>query len=460
MIISLLDNRYFGRWLLFHIVLGLAATYTNTIVILWFYLFLFGTIYFIAQPSVNRPVIIAATIVYLGAFELLARMTGCSPFIPWEAGKYVFTALSVTGLMYCYRRSAEVIRGTVILLLITPSVFIDRSGQADLNDVIFNVLGVVNIGLGILFFSAIRVSISRFFDLVKLIIAPATAVLTYTIIKTPDLDEINFSMGALSVTSGEFGSNQVSTVLGLGFLLFASGLILHWNMTGRRVIDLFAGMAFLVQGLFTFSRGGMVVAGIAFLIFLAVLSLGMKLKGKIAIFPVRYFVPALILIVASIVFVNVRTGGNLLLRYQGETAATLEGKRDRDLSTMTSRRDQIFFSEMELWSKYPLLGSGAGTSKYLRTESQGAAAHVELSRLMAESGILGLVVFLIILSIASVIIREPDYRIRALKMSLFTLAVLTTFHSATRTFVTPLLLSLCVVNVNPTRQIDGAVRRQ
>jgi hypothetical protein len=277
---------------------------------------------------------------------------------------------------------------------------------------------------------------------------PCLTILTYTVIRTPDFGEIRFSLGALTTTSGEFGSNQVSTLLGFGFLLMSLASILNWKITGNRIGDGVVATAFLVQALFTFSRGGVIGGILGLLCFLYILLYKSERKFTMPVSVKKYALPALILFGFAVFLTNELTKGNLLLRYQGETYGTLSGTRERDMSTVTSGRDVIFFSDLELWGENPMFGSGAGTSKYLRSEGQGTAAHVELSRLLAENGVPGIFIFLLILYSGYSYLSEKDSLIKALKIAFFVLAVFTTFHSATRTFITPLLLSLCTINID------------
>ncbi|WP_332910234.1 hypothetical protein [Algoriphagus boritolerans] len=62
---------------------------------------------------------------------------------------------------------------------------------------------------------------------------PILSVLVYTIIKTPDLDSVEFSLGANFATAGGFGSNQVSTILGLG--VFFDGFLYSFELSGYRI---------------------------------------------------------------------------------------------------------------------------------------------------------------------------------------------------------------------------------
>jgi hypothetical protein len=452
MISSLAISANSKWWTMFHLAFGVIATLGNIPVIVWFYVVLISTFYLLSFSSLNRPLILAATMAYMGGFELMARMTGSSPVIPWEAGKYLFMLLCLIGYMLYHGRGYGKIYGWSIILLAIPAVFIDESGLTDYKEIIFNVFGVFNIGMGILFFGTLRIRQSDLIDMLRLVAFPCLCALAYTVVKTPDFREIEFTLTAKLSTSGEFGSNQVSTVLGLGFMIYAMAYTMNWKFSGSRFADGFLALAFLVQGLLTFSRGGMIAAGIATLVFVFFI-LRSKLEHAHVVADVkRMALPLLGFIIAAVLYVNEKTQGNLFLRYQGETYGTLLGTREKDLATWTSNRTLVFFDDLELWKEYPVLGAGVGSSKHLRDDGAGIAAHVELSRLLAEHGIPGLAIFVLILMFGWSCRKEPDPLSKPIKMALFALAILTTFHSATRTFITPLLISMCALQIKPRNQ--------
>src|SRR5690606_31754763 len=93
---------------------------------------------------------------------------------------------------------------------------------------------------------------------------------------------------------------------------------------------------------------------------------------------------------------NRLTDNILLLRYQGETAGTLRGTREKDLSQITSGRYDIFLSDLQIWTDNFILGVGPGESPNMR---EGASqfkllAHVEMSRLLSEHGLFGFIISL------------------------------------------------------------------
>ena len=167
--------------------------------------------------------------------------------------------------------------------------------------------------------------------------------------------------------------------------------------------------------------------------------------------------PFFIIFIMAVVYANDLTGGKLFLRYQGETEGTMLGTKDKDLTTFTTNRNLVFVEDLKLWSEYPIMGAGAGASKYLRGEGRGIAAHIEFSRLLAEHGLPGLIIFLLIIATGYSYFKEKDPVVKSLKITLFCLAILTTFHSATRTFITPLLISLCSAVVLPAKKSNDPV---
>jgi O-antigen ligase len=159
---------------------------------------------------------------------------------------------------------------------------------------------------------------------------------------------------------------------------------------------------------------------------------------------------------------NAITGGVLELRYSGETNATLRGTREKDLNVLTTNRYDIFLADIKIWQQYFVLGAGVGGSEFLRSQAgfdyggQAVAAHVELSRLLAEHGILGLFYFVILLVLGWRVFTNnrgnPKYT--ALLLALYAIALYTTFHAATRTFITPLLISLSTVKIVDINEPD------
>ncbi|WP_218144163.1 O-antigen ligase family protein [Algoriphagus hitonicola] len=376
-------------------------------------------------------------------------MAHADPFIPYELGKYIMFLLCVVGIVLNFNQISRGKIGLLLLILLLPSFFIDQSGMVSFGDLRFNILGMINLALGIIFLSTIRVSLIRFVRWFKLLVYPCISVLAFTIIKNPDLRETEFDLGANFLTAGGFGSNQVATVLGIGAFIFSVSLILDFRITKNRALDILFLALFVIQGLLTFSRGGMIGAFLAVFVFLFYIQ---KLKAKdrvnLKIPNIKRFVLPVILFLTVFFFVaNYITSGMLLLRYKGETKGTLSGQ-EKTLNKLTTNRSDMFLEDLDVWMEYPILGAGASASVYLRDQFKGIAPHVELSRLLADHGMIGLLIFLIILIFAIVRVNRAREKIsKSIIASFLVLSLFTSFHSATRTFTTPLFFALGSVSI-------------
>lgn len=436
---------------LIHIGLGFLATISSLPIIAWFYFLLLDTARaFIVVDSKERNSVLAYAMVYFASFELIGRMSSGSPYIPYEASKYIMMLISIVGILFNIKNLKISNLGFILLVLLLPSLFIDESGQVVFSDIIFNLFGILNIALALIFFSMVQVDKWHFVKWIRLIAFPIIPVLIFTFLKTPDFSELEFEVSANQATSGGFGSNQVSTVLGLGSFLFATALLLNYRITQNKIFDLIFLIGFTVQGLLTFSRGGMIGAAIGFVTLgYFLFKLGDRELKKFEIpNPKKLILPAILAFTTLFIVGNIITSGNLILRYQGQTEGTIRGNHEVDLNKFTTNRWQILVEDLLIWYENPVFGSGAASSKYLRINTKDEVAHVEFSRLIAEHGFFGLLITLLFFRIYfNVRNSKVDGLNKAVQLSFFMLAIFTSFHAATRTFLTPLLLSLSYVGI-------------
>lgn len=454
MIKGLLENKNPLFWIIFHILLGFSATVSPFPMIIWFYLVIVSSTFYIVSQS-QTPTVLIALLLYLVSFELLARMARTMPFIPYELGKYLLLAGMIWGIAKFKTFGKE---GWIMLLCLLPGLFVDISGQVGRSDLVFNLLGPINVALVVIFFAKQKISTQNFSSLLRLMIYPILGVLSYSVIKSPDFDEVEFSLGANVDWSGGFGSNQVSTLFGLGVFFIFILMINRWTFSGNRIIDAGILFAFTFQGLLTFSRGGMLGAALGIfivLLYLRTSNFKSKIRYKLPNIG-KYVIPAIIVGVTAYLVVDELTSGMLSLRYSGETAGTLQGTKIKSFNTVTTGRFDIFLGDVDLWADHFLFGVGAGASGFLRDTMHGAAAHVELSRLLAEHGFLGLVYFLILCLLGWRLLRHhPNPMIRGILVALFVVAIYTTFHAAMRTYVTPALVGISLMLVQmPKRKKD------
>ncbi|SFT40391.1 hypothetical protein SAMN04489724_0608 [Algoriphagus locisalis] len=437
------------QWILFHVVLGIISSITPFGLIAWFYIVFFSSFYIVLKSKTIYP--FCVFIAYLTSFELLARMSQTSPFIPYELGKYLLFSMLCIGL---YKFKSKSIIGLVMLLLLLPAMFFDKSGEVNRSTLIFNLMGPINVALAIWVFYGKSLSKIQLIRLLRISILPLVAILASTIFKTPSYDEMEFSLGANFATSGGGGSNQVSTILGLGMFISFIFLVNKWNLTGYRITDFLLFFLFGFQGLLTFSRGGILggLLGIIILVYFVVKTPNRK-KAQFRLPHLgKAFLLSLFLAITTFQIADSITGGLLGLRYLGETAGTLAGTKEKSLNSITTGRVDIFLEDLELWDSSPIFGVGAGASSYMRDFSHFYLSHVEMSRLVSEHGLLGALYFVLLLYVLLLILLKKQTPMeKGIMVAFFIIALYTSFHAAMRTYVTPLFIGLSLIYIRPSK---------
>jgi hypothetical protein len=444
-------------WVVFHAVLGLISTITPFALIAWFYLLLLSnSSKAIYQLRKGKSFFYIALIAYLISLEMIGRMTKAYPFIPLELSKYFLPLASIIGVMNSKKKGNNL--WLILGFFISLGLLFDYSGERKFTDIINNYFGVLAIFFGLFFLSKQELSRESINSICKLVLLAILPSLLYCFIKTPDLEDISFNLSANFETTGGAATNQVSTVFGLGLFISFYFWYQRTTFSGYRIFDIVIGIAFLVQGLLTFSRGGMVVSIICIML--------LVLKN-INNFNSRNLILAALGLMAVFVVFNLIddvTGGKLLLRYQGETEGTYNYGAEKTLKKMTSGRSLIFEEDLKLWYDYPIFGCGVGASRLIRSRmiDEKISSHVELSRLLAEHGIIGLVFFLYLINLGIKLWRNINVEPwRIILFLMYLIALLTSFHSAMRTFVTPLLIALSSIGMYNVKRItaNGIIHR-
>ena len=432
----LLSNTRNKQQLFLHIALGWISLFTPVLFIVWYYLIFLAFFQKILQQKVEKSVIYILTfLMYSSSFEILGRMSNSSPFIPYELGKYMTFFLLLIGL-FKFKKIGSI--GLVIVLFLLPGIIVAIPFYTSYKDLVFNVLGTLNIGLGIALFAKMKITESQLFSLLKLLIMPLISILVYSIFRLPDLNESEFELGANKIVGG-FGSNQIATVFGIAifvlFVLWNKGYSVsgfsHW-------VDIVILVLFLFFGLLTFSRGGILggFLGIVFFIYYQTVSFKKS-------FNFVYIILAIPLFWLGIYAANELTNGSLLLRYSGETNGTLIGNKEKDLNQLTTGRFNLFVEDIELFQRNSFLGLGVKQSVNNRNLTSGVINHVELGRLLSEHGLFGLFIGIIFITILiKGFISGHKSTFNGLVFILYMIGFYTSFHAATRTFVSPLLMPL------------------
>ena len=453
MITSLLDSNKNYYWTIIHVLIALGCSFYPNILIIWFYIFIFSSLnkiisIFLFNNSTNY---LFPFIFYVSSFEVLGRMMRLSPYIPWELSKYLFISASIL-LIAINKIKIKMNSGFFLLLLLIPSLIVQKSHMVNLSHITSYLFGPISMVLLVIILSDYKINKLLFDGILRLIWLTSIVMLIYVFIKTPDYSELTFSLSADFETTGGFGSNQVSTILGIGMFLSFYAWMNKLFFSGYHKLDgVFIGL-FAYQGFLTFSRGGMIVSILAILlyyIFFRTSISNAKIKLIKSLNPFYYFLIALTILVAAFGIIQIISSGNIVLRYLGETEGTLAGDKIKTINTVTTGRFNIFLADLNLWYEHFIFGVGAGGSKFLRGNNlSGIAPHIEVSRILAEHGLFGLIFIVILIALGIKIYKSNSGDVhRAILLSLFFIGIASTMHSSLRTFVTPVFISLSTVSI-------------
>jgi hypothetical protein len=270
------------------------------------------------------------------------------------------------------------------------------------------------------------------------------------IFKKFNLNDVVFTLNANFELSGGFGTNQVSTVLGLGAFLVYIYWREKWILSGYRTLDVVLLILFIFRGLLTFSRGGIIGGFLAILVIIVFGTRGYEGR-RILIKPVKAILGSLFVIMVFImtfIYADKVTEGKLIMRYQGETQGTISGRREKDINILTTNRIQIFKDDLKLWKEHLLFGVGIGASRNLRDKTEGYLSHIEFSRLLSEHGIPGLIFVVILLVLGYRIFKDMGHSVYGIILfAMYIFAVYTTFHASMRTYISPILLGISLLFV-------------
>ncbi len=384
----------------------------------------------------------------IGVFELYLRMT--KSVAPHEISKYSLIAFSTLGLFFSRKRRLPNGLSILFILLFIPSlVAVDTNLEFWFEIVMTTVLGPVGLGVLLAYFYQYQLNSIDIQNLCRAIILPISSVLVYIQTKTisfDELSEVTFTASNSSL-SGNFGPNQVSIMMGIGAGILLYSIFFGIKIFKYKLLD-YAVLGFCVfRGLLTFSRGGVTVPFIAFaliilLSFVRVRNLQSFKKGIYLVLGAGLFY--LVFLLANSV-----TGSALEKRYSGETGLTEKtGERD-----VLSGRDQILFIDLQIFADNFLIGVGPGMAKPLRYYygfSNSVSAHIELSRIFAEHGLLG--VFAIITYIIIIYSKRKRWRTYPNEtfflLFLWWIGFLNSNHNSFRLGITVFFLGIIVARIN------------
>ncbi len=386
MIKQVLDNKLLFIGL--HIVLGFILTFLPIGKIFTMLFFVVGTLIIYMSRNENEEALYMAS--YLVGIEVFLRMTEST--ILYETGKYGVVFFIFLGFIFGRpKQKPNVSYVFYILLLLIGIIFTQvPEGESIRKNVAFNLSGPIMLGIVSLYMYKRPITIAQLKEILFLSLLPMFSMISFIYFRTPDLSELVFGAVSNYYTSGGFGPNQVATIIGFGAFILAVFLFIRESMSLYIFLDATFLIYFIYRGLLTFSRGGMVTAGAAFIAF-AVFFL---LYQKVTLVKISKYVFIILFLLTGIwLYTSNITGGMIDNRYTGRNSIGLK-KKD-----VTAGRGKIFNAQLESFYEAPIFGIGVGNGKYKRIESGAqvtAASHNEVSRLIEEHGSIGIIALLIL----------------------------------------------------------------
>lgn len=350
---------------------------------------LFVGLYWAVQKSVKLERVVLA-IAYLVGAEVLWRMAQVPVF--WEFGKYGSAAIAIVALV---RRSHYTIPKLpliyfVALLPACVLTFIELDTDRARAALSSNMSGPLLLLICCWFFLNVRITSLQLRKVFFAIMIPLFSVACVTLFYTVTIEDIQFTSESNFATSGGFGPNQVSSMLGLGSFAAILCLIVFENSIKYRIYFMLAAVFFSAQSVLTFSRGGIYNAAAAILI-VSLLEFRSPVEAAKRLVPIAALVIFFLVLVFPIL--DNFTDGNLQERFE---------------DTGTSQRSNIVESDLQVFWENPVLGVGVGSAYSYRERflDHKAMSHTEFSRLLSEHGIFGVVALLLMIAMVVVNLKR------------------------------------------------------
>ncbi|MEO6694250.1 MAG: O-antigen ligase family protein [Ignavibacteria bacterium] len=381
---------------------------------------------------------------YVIGIEVLFRMN--SGGFGYEYGKYAAILFLVMGFLVGRTKKKTPGIYVIFLLILIPSIMYVDYPTFDLTRqmVSFNLSGPIMLGISAIYFYQRKFTRAQLRKVFLAILYPITAMSIFVYFRSGSLENVEFTTESNFQASGGFGPNQVSTIFGLGILIIAAAYFLNIRLFRMKYLHLILLLGFLIRGLATFSRGGMLAPMVAIILCIVVMTLT-DARFQSRINRVVYaFIAIFVIGFAGFNYVNDVSGGLLEMRFKGESMY------NKEKSNMFSGREEIFEEDLEIFNANVLTGVGPGMASEQRRLISGveAAAHIEYSRLLAEHGIFGIAAILIIVIFPIKTffqLRSTDDKI--ILILCVTFVFITLGHAAMRTAAPGFIYGLAFINI-------------
>ncbi len=424
-----------------HMLIGMIVYFNESTAKIYFFAALTFFLYrVVVAPNNTKTFEILKACAYFVGAEVFLRMTKGS--ISYEAGKYLVIFFMFLGMFY-KGISGKGYPYFLYILLLIPSIFVASTTLSfDANfrtNIAFVLSGPICLGVAALFCYDKRISMKQLNTLLLYVVLPIITHTVYIFFYNPTVRDVLSGTGSNRAASGGWGANQISTVLGLGMFIIAVRLFTKSPNIGMKILNIILFSAISFRAIVTFSRGGVITAIATIIAFLVIyyLKVNRKKKNELIALGALFIVSMVSVWIIS----SKQTDGYIDLRYANKDHL------GREKGDITTGRKKLFQEELEGFISNPFFGIGSSRAKDQRieVEGQGVTSHSEISRLLAEHGILGVMIIIILL------FKPIDLRSRN-KRNIFFYAFLcfwfaTVNHSSMRIAAPAFIYALTLLNV-------------
>lgn len=433
------ETSQYLKFVIIHLLIGLAVflvppiskVYAITIILV-------GFRYVILRKNANNEALYVAA--YIVGAEVFLRMTQGNIFEQYA--KYGVMGVLIIGMLF-RGFSKNAIMYWIFGLLLLPGIiygFFTLNFETDIRKAItFNIIGPITLTVSAIYCYQRIVTFQQIKNIIDMLAYPLMATLVYMYLYTPDIKAVVTNTQSNFETSGGFGPNQVSTILGLGIFLFFIKVILNSKTNGIRNINIFFFLFITFRGIVTFSRGGVITGFVMIIIVVILLLVFTSSQGKSKVVSLVVF--GLIALSGVWAYSSIQTSGLIDKRYANKDA------KGRVKESKLTGREKLIESELNMFLDNPILGIGVGKNKEYREETTGieAASHNEITRMLAEHGMFGLFGLIILLVTPMVLYLNNKQNIFVFSFVVFW--ILTINHAAMRLAAPAFIYALSLLKV-------------
>lgn len=361
-----------------------------------------------------RPEPVLMVSIYAGLSDVLWRASDARG--PWEGAKWSMILGFTVMIVRFVKRPQHRLLGSALIALLIPGVIVSLLNRGVAFTRAYtsaSLAGLVALALAVMVCSSLRLSQREIRGLYVVALSPIISMAAQATLSTIRAGSLSFTDEVNFDTSAGFGPNQVSSALCVGGLLCILILLQRHQRWIARIPVLATAVWIVGQATLTFSRGGLfgLVLAAAMIGLVALATSGQRLS---------VIITAAVLVVVAM----------QILSWAG--AFTGGKSEERFASTDSTNRVEIAQSEVRIFLRHPILGTGVGTAKDERDIHLTTAPHTEYTRLLAEHGMFGVAAIAVLAALSVKIFRAGRGWYRMAAAGLVVMALAQMVHSATR----------------------------